>query len=162
MAVDQGGQVGTRMTHESLRKRAVSWLTNTMHCGVVLSELRAYTEGNEIPDAIGWKADTSTLIEIKVSRSDFHANKDKYCARSGIMMGAYRYFLTPANLVGAEEIDDEHGLLWAFDRQIKIVKKAQHRIERSWTGEMAMLVSALRRVRTREFLTIVRSEEERQ
>ena len=40
------------LTHEQLRKRAIQWLTNTRHCGVVLSEISCLCSRSrtEIPD----------------------------------------------------------------------------------------------------------------
>lgn len=148
------------MTHEDLRKRAVKWLTGTCHCGVVLSELVCYNEGCEIPDAIGWKHNQSILVEAKISRADFLANEQKHHTRSGLGMGRERYFLCPANLIKPEDLYDGYGLLWASNSTISVRVNAGRRSDFDRDGEMAMLVSALRRVRTREFLTIVRPDEE--
>ena len=79
------------MTHEDLRKRAVRWLTNTKHCGVVLSEI--VSACSEIPDAVGWHGHFSYSVECKVSRSDFLRNGDKIHSRTGRGVGQLRYFL---------------------------------------------------------------------
>jgi hypothetical protein len=139
------------MTHEDLRKRAVDWLTKRRGCGVVLSELKSiYT--SEIPDAIGWKGPDSTVIEVKISRADFHAQKRKH--HFGV--GRKRYFLVPSNLVTVEDLgDSDYGLLWASDHQIRVIRDPTLRMDYDFRSETALLVSALRRVRTREFLTLV-------
>src|SRR5208282_4605471 len=63
------------MTHARLVSMAVQWLRR-YRCGVVLSE-QASVSG-EMPDAIGWKrACHSVLVEGKVSRADFLADRDK-------------------------------------------------------------------------------------
>ena len=63
------------MTHAQLVEKAVRWLRR-YRCGVVLSE-QACVSG-EMPDAIGWKrACHSVLVECKVTRSDFLADRAK-------------------------------------------------------------------------------------
>lgn len=150
------------MTHEDLRKRAVRWLTTTKRCTVVLSEI--VTCAGEAPDAIGWRYGESILVECKVSRADFHANAQKPHERAGRGVGAYRYFMTPENLVqpgdlveiGPDEYkESDWGLIWAGEHnRVRVVKEAQRRTTVA-RGEIDMLVSALRRVRAREFLVIV-------
>jgi hypothetical protein len=141
------------MSHEELRKAAVRWLTNAKHCGVVLSEMQSAAQ--EVPDAIGWNAGFSILIECKASRSDFLRNEDKCVIRSGGGMGRQRYFLCPARLIRPEDLDDsDYGLLWLQESgHIRVAVEAPVR-ETDERGEIRMLVSALRRVRTREFLTL--------
>jgi hypothetical protein len=151
------------LTHEDLRKRAIQWLTNTCHCGVVLSEILAYTLGDEIPDAIGWKHTGSILVECKTSRADFHAQKNKTHVRSGLGVGMQRYYMVPHGLIQAKDLDavgpegikeSDWGLLWVSQHQVAVVKSAIPR-DACKDDEIAMLVSALRRVRAREFLVIV-------
>ncbi len=63
------------MTHTKLVSMAVAWLRR-YRCGVILSE-QACVSG-EMPDAIGWKrACHSVLVESKVSRADFLADRAK-------------------------------------------------------------------------------------
>ena len=63
------------MTHPELVEYAVGWLRG-YRCGVILSE-QACVSG-EMPDAIGWKrASHSVLVECKISRADFLADRDK-------------------------------------------------------------------------------------
>ena len=145
---------GRIMTHEDLRRAAVRWLTSRKRCSVVLSEMTS--SAMEIPDAIGWKYASSCLIECKMSRSDFRANGNKCFIRSGRGLGAQRYYLCPAEVITISDIEGcDYGLLWLIgDRRIKIVRDAPSR-ETDPHGEICMLVSALRRVKTREFLTIV-------
>jgi hypothetical protein len=63
--------------HSLLVGRAQRWLSNTVHCRVVLSELVALTNSGETPDAIGWVNGWCILTEAKASRSDFFADKKK-------------------------------------------------------------------------------------
>lgn len=141
------------MTQEDLRKAAVRWLTNSQKCGVVLSEM--VTAAREIPDAIGWKSGVSYLIECKVSRADFRRNEDKCFIRNGSGMGCRRFFLCPRDLITAEDLEgSDYGLLWIGESgTIRLVRQPETR-EGNARKEICMLTSALRRVRTREFLTI--------
>lgn len=151
------------VTHEDLRKAAMRWLTNTKHCGVVLSEMAS--AAGEVPDAIGWNGGFSILVECKASRSDFLANRDKPFIRSGRGMGRQRYFLCRTGLIRAADLVDvnpemgisdwDYGLLWLRDSgRITVEKEAPNR-ETDSHGEIRMLVSALRRVRSREFIAIM-------
>lgn len=144
------------MSHADLCKLAVRWLTSRQKCTVVLSEL--VSTAYQTPDAIGWKYANSYLVECKVSRSDFHANANKPSARSGRGVGVHRYFLTPAGLVTAEEVAQKYPL-WGLlevgaSGRPKLVLEAGLQ-ESHALSEIAMLTSALRRLKTREFITIV-------
>jgi hypothetical protein len=150
---------GPAPSHEQLRKRAVQWLTGTMHCGVVLSEI--VSAAGEIPDAIGWKAGFSYVVECKASRSDWRANAHKMHERAGQAVGRLRYFLCPRALVQPEEVTGGWGLLWLVPDGrrglVHVVKKAEVR-ESYLESEVDMLVSALRRVKAREFLVLVQDD----
>jgi len=148
------------MTHDELRRLAVRWLTNTQKCTVVLSEL--VTSAFETPDAIGWKFGASTLVECKISRPDFLRNQHKPSIRSGRSVGRQRYFLTPEGMISPDDLtgaNEGYGLLWVNSaNRVKVAKEAP-RVETSEIQEIRMLTSALRRIKTREFLTIVSREE---
>jgi hypothetical protein len=138
------------MTHTQLVERAVRWL-RTYRCGVVLSE-QACASG-EMPDAIGWKrACHSVLVECKVSRSDFLADRDKPFRRkpqNGV--GCERFYLTPAGLIHKEELPAGWGLLECRKREVEVIAPAVKNL-RSATGfryEMNLLLASLRRVEVR-------------
>ncbi len=147
----------TPITHESLRKRAVQWLTKTKHCSVVLSEM--VTGAWEIPDAIGWYLGTSIVVECKVSRSDFHANKNKPTIRAG--MGNQRFFMVPAGLLNESDVEGtDYGLLSVTESGMVRVLRDAPRRDGNQTSEIKMLVSALRRIKQREFIILVPEIEE--
>lgn len=137
-------------THAKLVGMAVHWLRR-YRCGVVLSE-QACISG-EMPDAIGWKkACHSVLVECKVSRGDFIADRDKDCRKNpenGV--GCERYYLAPKGMVRAVELPKGWGLLEAEGRQIEIAKRSLKNL-RSPLGfqhEMNLLLASLRRVEVR-------------
>jgi hypothetical protein len=138
------------MTHAQLVEKAVRWL-RAYRCGVVLSE-QACASG-EMPDAIGWKrACHSVLVECKVSRSDFLADRDKPFRRkpqNGV--GCERFYLTPAGLIREEELPAGWGLLECRRREVEMVVSSAKDL-RSATGfryEMNLLLASLRRVEVR-------------
>jgi hypothetical protein len=138
------------MTHAKLVSMAVQWLRR-YRCGVVLSE-QACASG-EMPDAIGWKkACHSVLIESKVSRADFLADRDKpFRQKPEIGVGCERYYLTPRGLIRIEELPTGWGLLEACGREIERVKASAKnlRSENGFRNEMNLLLASLRRVEIR-------------
>ncbi len=129
---------------------AVQWLRR-YRCGVVLSE-QASVSG-EMPDAIGWKrACHSVLVEGKVSRADFLADRDKpFRQRPEIGVGCERYYLTPQGLLRTEELPRGWGLLEVNGREIEQVKASAKnlRTEIGFQNEMNLLLASLRRVEIR-------------
>jgi hypothetical protein len=129
---------------------AVQWLRG-YRCGVVLSE-QACVSG-EMPDAIGWKkACHSVLVESKVSRADFLADRDKpFRQKPEIGVGCERYYLTQRGLLRTEELPPGWGLLEACGREIERVKASAKnlRSEIGFRNEMNLLLASLRRVEIR-------------
>jgi len=138
------------MTHAKLVSMAVQWLRR-YRCGVVLSE-QACVSG-EMPDAIGWKkACHSVLVESKVSRADFLADRDKpFRQRPECGVGCERYYLTPRGLVGIEELPAGWGLLEVWGRDIERVKISAKKLRSAvgFQNEMNLLLASLRRVEIR-------------
>jgi hypothetical protein len=138
------------VTHLQLVQKAVEWLRR-YRCGVVLSE-QACISG-EMPDAIGWKrACHSVVVECKVSRADFLADRAKpWRSKPEGGLGCERFYLTPASLLKADELPPRWGLLECRNRQVEIIKPAEKDC-RSTTGfrhEMNLLLASLRRVEVR-------------
>jgi len=133
------------MTHKQLCTRMSLWLKNVRRYTVVATELS--TQANETPDVIGWHGMAeSILIECKVSRADFIADKSKnFRQQEGYGMGDYRYYATPPGLILAGELPEGWGLLEVHDKQINTVKVAVHKTANK-INECKMLMSILRRV----------------
>jgi hypothetical protein len=138
------------MTHAQLVEKAVHWLRR-YRCGVVLSE-QACVSG-EMPDAIGWKrACHSVLVECKVTRSDFVADRAKpfrFKPEQGV--GCERFYLVPAGLLRREELPQGWGLLEYQGGRIETAHPSAGNL-RSATGfryEMNLLLASLRRVEVR-------------
>jgi hypothetical protein len=139
------------MTHAQLIQRAVAWL-RSYRCSVVLSE-QACASG-EIPDAIGWKrSQHSVVVECKVSRADFLADRAKpFRIKPEIGLGCERFYLTTPALVQIEELPDGWGLLECQRGRVKILRPSSAKSLRSAQGmkyEMNLLLASLRRVELR-------------
>ena len=138
------------MTHAALVRKAVEWL-RSYRCGVVLSE-QACVSG-EMPDAIGWKrACHSVLVECKVSRADFLADRAKpFRLKQEIGVGCERFYLAPKALIHFEELPAGWGLLELHARKIEMIRasKKNLRSDEGFRCEMNLLLASLRRVEIR-------------
>jgi len=129
---------------------AVRWLRR-YRCGVVLSE-QACVSG-EMPDAIGWKkACHSVLVESKVSRGDFLADRGKpFRLKPESGVGCERYYLAPRGLIRVEELPAGWGLLEVCGREVERVKSSAKNLRTAlgFQYEMNLLLASLRRVEVR-------------
>jgi hypothetical protein len=138
------------MTHAQLVEKAVRWL-RSYRCGVVLSE-QACVSG-EMPDAIGWKqACHSVLVECKITRADFLADRDKPFRRKPERgVGSERFYLTPPALIKLEELPVGWGLLEHRRGHIEMLHPSTKNLRTAvgFRYEMNLLLASLRRVEVR-------------
>ena len=138
------------MTHEKLVKSAVAWLRR-YGCGVVLSEQSCAS--GETPDAIGWKrACHSVVVECKISRADFLADREKpFRLKPEKGMGCERFYLAPAGMISANELPAGWGLLELRGREVLEVVAASKKMRTAvgFRYEMNLLLASLRRVEVR-------------
>jgi hypothetical protein len=138
------------MTHAQLVEKAVRWL-RSCRCGVVLSE-QACVSG-EMPDAIGWKrACHSVLVECKITRADFLADREKpFRQKPEQGVGCERFYLTPLALLKREELPVGWGLLEYRRGRIEMVQSSAKnlRTAKGFGYEMNLLLASLRRVEVR-------------
>ncbi len=157
--------ISSMITHDDLVKRAVKWLgvqrynkdTNDHipSCGVVLPEFKTF--GPAVPDAIGFNHRRSVVIECKVSRSDFLSDQKKPHRWYLEQLGNYRYYLVLPHIVAAEDTPEGWGLLYAFDRDIRVAKYAPlHTGSEIRAAEYSILYSIARRVVLRGLLPEIR------
>jgi len=118
---------------------------------VVLSE-QACVSG-EMPDAIGWKkACHSVLVECKLSRPDFLADREKpFRQNPETGVGCERYYLAPRGLIRVEELRPGWGLLEVCGREIEKAKPSAKNLRTpiGFGYEMNLLLASLRRVEVR-------------
>jgi len=141
------------MTHTECVAFAARYLSK--RCKVVLPEF--YTHNEELPDVIGFsnggirgvvwhKGVFSRLIECKVSRSDFLADRKKsFRAFPAKGMGDFRYYCCPKGLISKDEVPEGWGLLYIYpDGQVREVKGSTIH-ERSIESELYLLYYYARR-----------------
>ena len=98
------------MTHNDLVMIGKKWLQRN-GCSVAVTEI-SNAFSREVPDVLGFRYGETTLIEVKVSRSDFLADKKKVFRQFPNQgMGNYRYYLVPKGLVSQDEIPGDWTLL---------------------------------------------------
>ena len=138
------------MTHAQLVERAVRWLRG-YRCGVVLSE-QACVSG-EMPDAIGWKkACHSVLVECKVTRADFLADRAKpFRLKPEKGVGSERFYLASPGLVKVEELPPGWGLLECRRSRVEMLQPSAKNLRTTmgFRYEMNLLLASLRRVEVR-------------
>jgi hypothetical protein len=130
---------------------AVEWLRR-YGCGIVLSEQTCLS--GETPDAIGWKGKCrSVVVECKVTRSDFLADRQKpWRQRPEIAMGCERFYLAAPGLIAPAELPAGWGLLECLRRTVELRIPPASRSLRTSRGlefEMNLLLASLRRVEVR-------------
>ena len=140
------------LTHADLVQRARAWLLGRHRCSVAFAEIVTMAPVN--PDAIGFCTafyrphPWSVLVECKVSRADFRADRKKIIhGAPDTCPGQERWYLTPPGLVGAHEVPEGWGLAEAGARSVRVVVPAP---EGEWSPgrakqDMGILVSAVRR-----------------
>ena len=110
-------------THKDLCKIADKWLGKSKKENLRFQKFPIHvsemvcTSVNETPDAIGWNYCRSCLIEVKVSRSDFFADKNKPFRTNGDGMGNYRYYLCPEELIKEDELPEGWGLIYVDEKR---------------------------------------------
>ena len=141
------------MTHAALVDLAIKFLRSRYRCGIVLSEQSCAS--GEQPDVIGWKKKCrSVLVECKISRADFLADRDKPFRRDPALgMGSERFYLVPAGLVLPDELPEHWGLLEVRNREVQLTVRCSPRRDlRSPEGlryELNLLLASLARVELR-------------
>jgi hypothetical protein len=106
-----------------------------------------------MPDAIGWKkACHSVLVESKISRGDFLADRGKpFRQKPEGGVGCERYYLAPRGLIRVDELPAGWGLLEVTGREIERVKPSAKNLRSAvgFQNEMNLLLASLRRVEIR-------------
>jgi len=132
-----------RQIHNELVLLGLRWLRR--RSSIAFSGLA--TVAWEIPDAIGWQRGTSTIIECKVSRSDFLADAKKpFRCNPELGMGRLRYYLCPAEVIHVDDLPEKWGLLWIKGSRVFKQHGAEAFLEIALHSEIQFLVSVLRRV----------------
>lgn len=103
--------------HEQLCQKGLSWLKRQGFC---VSAINIWAAGSrERVDCVGYRQQCSVMIEVKVSRADFLADKKKPERLHG-GIGTYRFYLAPAGLIGVEDLPPGWGLLEYTGRSVQM------------------------------------------
>jgi len=136
------------MTHRQLCFKAASYLRNKgiqhfHRCQYVVCELERIGES---PDAFGFGGSTTQLIEVKITRSDFLSDKNKYWRiHAWAGLGRFRSYLCPEGIIKESDLPDKWGLLY-IDEKGKITRiKDPEFQECDHMAELQLIVSILRR-----------------
>jgi len=141
--------------HTELVALAGRWLAKG--CKIAVTEVQTYS--TELPDCFGWQNGQihwlndeyvakevgfifTTLVEVKVSRSDFLADFKKphrLVQKDG--MGNYRYYCCPDGMIKPDELPENWGLLYERNGKIKSIKTAKF-VESNKSGELWLLYNA--------------------
>lgn len=138
------------LTHKELVRITATWLKNNyrsmLKYPIVIAELK--TANTETPDVIGFRYGNSILVECKVSRADFLADKKKWFRQQPSKgMGDERYFIAPKGIIKPEELPENWGLFEIYDSgQIREAVKAKKIQEVNKRAEIVMLQSVIRRL----------------
>ena len=135
------------MTHDEIGVLAAKKLRNMGYIAA-MANLNLGT-GGEQPDAMGVKSCGETyLVEVKVSRSDFLADKHKPWRSDKTAIGNYRAYCTPKGLLKPEEIPygwqlwEVHGKTKPIIKVIKgeVIRSVKHP-EYSWEKRLKQYVN---------------------
>ena len=138
--------------HTELCKIAAKWLLNHksdhFRCQYTVVEFMTLCE--ETPDVLGYQGGSQTLlIEVKMSRSDFRADRKKR-HRRGNGIGSQRYYLCPEGLIYPNELPKGWGLLYYSDGKIQVEKQSEYFPIRDMDNEMIIMYSIIRRTNKKQ------------
>lgn len=119
----------SQQTHTELVALGAKWLRK-QGFPVVATELVA-AGCKEYPDVIGFRSTCSAVVEVKVSRADFLADRLKPHRMDGSGMGLYRFFLAPAGVVEPEDLPARWGLLQAHGQRVVEIVRPKGNL---WSG----------------------------
>ena len=146
--------------HDELCIKACKFLINNGFAVSFDDRLGAVVTSGENPDAIGFRNGTSCLIEVKVSRADFLADKKKrFRVDPTIGMGDWRFYLSPPGIIDIDDLPPGWGLLHSVGKQIRKVhgwppntQWCQKPFNSNKQAECDYLYSALRRIKKAGYL----------
>jgi len=153
------------MKHIELVERGAKWLCNqkgkVYSSPIILTEFCSYAK--EIPDIIGMSHWQTTVIECKVSLSDFRADLKKEHRNHKDSLGNWRFYLCPTGLIPLSIIPDDWGLLYCGEKQIKVIKQpVEHNEPEIRQEEYQILYSIARRASLRGFMPSILAPQDKE
>lgn len=104
-------------------------------CDVVVTNLTNFTSMGEKPDVIGWCSWRSggIVLDVVLSKEDLVIESSRWYRKvPSFGVGELRFFLCPENVLGAEDVLEDWGLLWCDgEGNIKAIKNARRQTAHS-------------------------------
>lgn len=115
------------LTHNKVAEKATRYLFNLHGCIVGAWEFACGWQTAERCDGLCFNNGLSFMVEAKVSRSDFHADKKKMVRQPGFQerlmcVGNYRYYACPEGMIKPEELPEKWGLIYVTSRGCRLIK----------------------------------------
>lgn len=104
--------------HEELCALGARWCKRNGF-SIIATNIQS-TGSQEKPDVIAFRSDCSLLIEAKVSRGDFFADRNKTSRNASEGLGLYRFYIAPHGMISPDELPVGWGLLEKEGRSIKV------------------------------------------
>ena len=140
------------MTHAEMVRRARNWLWSLdpneqrARPAVVCTEVGA-SYSAEQPDVFGIGPDGITyLIECKVSRADFLADRSKPHRTADVHLGSYRWFCGPSGIIEPHELPQHWGLIQVVNGKLQERIQALRVYDVDREAELSIMVSVMRSV----------------
>lgn len=137
------------MTHDQLLIKVSRWLKKheqnmiVPNCSLVINDLS--TAHRSRPDVIGFNSHTSVLLEVKVSRGDFLADREKAVRKDeSLEVGELRYFVSPPGIIRVVDLPPGWGLIHFSNNKFS-VEKVSEEFSANLEGERKILLSHIRR-----------------
>ena len=112
--------MATSEEHKKLTKMGAIWFRKN---GFAVTAIELGTAwSREHPDVLGFRSTCSAMIEVKISRSDFIADRKKPERKAG-GLGIYRFYLCPEGMIKPDELPPRWGLLYAKGRSVVSIVK---------------------------------------
>lgn len=114
--------------HDELAAVGALWLKRNGF-SVIATDMTALG-CRERADVVGFRSNCSAIIESKVSRNDFRADRKKPHRQAG-GIGMYRFYICPVGLIAAHELPARWGLLHVDGKRVIEVVRPRGNI---WPG----------------------------
>lgn len=133
-------------------RQARNWLwsltpsADRIRPSVICTEVSS-SRSAENPDVFGIAPNGITyLIECKVSRADFLADKTKPHRNAALHLGCYRWFCAPSGIIQTHELPQGWGLLQIVNSKLVQRLEPVRRSDVDKEAELSILVSVLQNV----------------
>jgi len=128
--VERTGRPLEQKPHDYLVARARAWLVRGGGCRFAFAEFSTWST-KFIPDALGFMEDGKTImVECKVSRADFHGDKNKAHHKADKPVAHFQYYLCEKHVIEREDVEalaGDWGLLWIKPRSVSVIKHPKNR-----------------------------------